>query len=526
LAAIVGGFAEAALLVLVARIAFALTSAGSAVTIRIGPLPEVSVSVTVLIIVAAALVAVRAALQAAQVVLSARATYATVGRTRRTLIHLYLGAVWPLQASQREGRLQELLTTYATETSNAIASLAAVAVAIFSLTALLATALAVNAVASIAAGLAALLIGLMLRPLRAAARRRSGRAAEAQLAFATSLTELATTLQEVRVFEVEQQVAKRLDTFSDRATDRSRQTAYVRDSIGVLYQGVATLLIVLGLGVANAVGSARLASLGAIVLIMLRSLTYAQGVQNQIVTLSATAPYLETLLEEEQKYRASAAPRDGLGIHQIGQISFDDVTFEYVPLQPVLRNVSFQADTGEIIGIVGPSGAGKTTLVQLLLRLREPTKGSVRADGRDVRTLSLDDWYSRVAFVPQDAHLFAGTIADNIRFFRDDVDQVAIQRAAKRAHLDEEVAAWPLGYDTPVGERGGQLSGGQRQRLCIARALVENPDRERLFALLEDIAGSAHSAGARPEAESFAIHSRTARWSIAAIGRSPNVGRT
>ena len=151
------------------------------------------------------------------------------------------------------------------------------------------------------------------------------------------------------------------------------------------------------------------------------------------------------------------------------------MSFEYEPEVPVLRDLSFNVNRGEIIGIVGPSGSGKSTLVQLLLRLREPTSGTYLVDGRDARRLSLDDWYGNVTFVPQEPHLFAGSVADNIRFFRTDVDDAAIERAAKLAHVHEDIAAWPGGYSTAVGERGGQISGGQRQRLCIARALVEDP---------------------------------------------------
>jgi ABC-type multidrug transport system fused ATPase/permease subunit len=128
------------------------------------------------------------------------------------------------------------------------------------------------------------------------------------------------------------------------------------------------------------------------------------------------------------------------------------------------------------VGIIGPSGAGKSTLVQLLLRLRAPTGGRVLVNGADAVAFSLDDWYRRVTFVPQDSRLFAGTIADNIRFFRTDVDDDAIEAAARLAHLHGDIEGFPDRYATPVGERGGQLSGGQRQRLCIARALVGNPD--------------------------------------------------
>jgi ABC-type multidrug transport system fused ATPase/permease subunit len=472
---ILGGFAEAGTLVLIARTAFALASDNSEVKVSVGPL-DATVAVPVLIGTAAALVLCRIGLQSLQAVVGARLTYATVNRVRKRLIHLYLGAGWPLQASQREGRLQELLTTYASATSSAVGTFGSAIGSGFSLAALLVTALVVNALASIIAGLAALLIGLLLRPLRAAVRRRSARSAAANLEFATGLTEFAATLQETRIFQVERQVGARLDTLTDRSTERALRTAYVSQAITVLYQGIAMLLIVGALGVAYAAGFSRLASLGAIVLIMLRSLGYAQAVQGSIQSLYETAPYLETLRIEEERYLGAAVERDGDPIDRIGELAFDDVSFEYEPGQPVLRDVSFRVRRGEIVGIVGPSGAGKSTLVQLVLRLREPVSGAVLANGRDVRGLSLDDWYGRVTFVPQEARLFAGTVADNIRFFRDDVDETAIERAAKLAHLHEEISSWPLGYDTPVGERGGQLSGGQRQRLCIARALVEEPD--------------------------------------------------
>ena len=144
----------------------------------------------------------------------------------------------------------------------------------------------------------------------------------------------------------------------------------------------------------------------------------------------------------------------------------------------------------------------------------------MRADGRDVRELSLDGWYRHVSFVPQDPALFAGSVADNIRFYRDGIDRAAIERAAKLANLHDEVMAWPTGYDTPVGEQGGQLSGGQRQRLCIARALVDEPDvlvfdeptsslDVRSEALIRDA-----MAGLAPRATVFVIAHRLSTLSI------------
>lgn len=473
---VLGGLAEAALLVLLARIAFAIASDHSSITVSFGPIDGWRVSVPELLAFAAGFVAVRMVLQAIQTVLAARVTFAAVCRVRKTLVNRYLGASWALQAQQRDGRLQELLTTYAGATSGALNVVTQGSTACFSLLALLGTALAVNPLASVGAAAAALVVGLVLRPMRLAARRRSARAATANLEFATAVTELTSTLQEVRIFEVERPVGDRMGRLADESGLRQMHTAYLSGAISVLYQGLAMFILVGALAIAYGAGFSDLPSLGAVVLIMLRSLTYAQNIQGSFQSLHVMAPMLETLAAEDARYAQAAVRRDGDPIAAIGTLSFDDVTFEYEPGRPVLRHVSFTVPKGEIVGIVGPSGAGKSTLVQILLRLREPTDGTVRTDGHDVRELSLDDWYEHVTFVPQEARLFAGTVADNIRFFRDDLDESALERAAKRAHLHEEIASWPLGYDTPVGERGGQLSGGQRQRLCIARALVEDPD--------------------------------------------------
>jgi ATP-binding cassette, subfamily B, bacterial len=228
------------------------------------------------------------------------------------------------------------------------------------------------------------------------------------------------------------------------------------------------------LGIAYTAHFGRLASLGAIVLIVLRALSYAQSLQTSLQGLYQSAPYIETIVAESERYSASVMRHGGEPLGNLGRIAFDHVSFEYEQDVPVLRDLTFEVAPGEIIGIVGPSGSGKSTLIQLLLRLRAPTAGTIRVDDRALQQIDVDEWYRHVSLVPQDAHLFAGSVADNVRFFRD-IDDPSVQRAAKLAHLDDEIRAWPAGYATQVGERGGQLSGGQKQRLCIARALAEEP---------------------------------------------------
>ena len=392
------------------------------------------------------------------------------------MVRDYLHASWALQSEERDGRLQELLTTYVGQATSAISSLSQIMVSGFSLLALLFTALAVSPLASLGVAAAALLIASLLRPIRAAVQRRSRRAAEAGSAFATALTEITATTQETRIFSVEDAIQRRIEVLNDASASAVFRTKFLSNLVPGVYETFALMLILGTLAIVNSIGAVGLTALGPVVLIMVRSLTYGQGVQTSIQSLHETAPYLDVLTSEQERYQRAALAEGGEQVESIGALRFDHVVFEYVPGQPVLRDISFDVPSGEIVGIVGPSGAGKSTLVQLILRLREPTSGRILADGLDIAQLSLGDWYRRVSFVPQDSRLFAGSVGANIQFFRDDVDDRAVVDAARRASLHDEILTWPLGYDTQVGERGGRLSGGQRQRICIARALAEEPD--------------------------------------------------
>ena len=158
-----------------------------------------------------------------------------------------------------------------------------------------------------------------------------------------------------------------------------------------------------------------------------------------------------------------------------GEVAFEDVGFHYGDGRPVLRGVTLHADPGETVALVGPSGAGKTTLLHLVPRFFDPTHGTVRLDGHDVRDLTLASVRAAVGVVAQDVQLFATSIGDNIRYGRLDATDAEVRQAARDAFADGFVDALPEGFATEIGERGIKLSGGQRQRLAIARALLKDP---------------------------------------------------
>jgi ATP-binding cassette, subfamily B, bacterial MsbA len=157
-------------------------------------------------------------------------------------------------------------------------------------------------------------------------------------------------------------------------------------------------------------------------------------------------------------------------------IAFQEVSFAYRPGEPVLQDVSFQAVVGSVTALVGPSGAGKTTLVDLLGRFYEPTEGRILMDGQDIREFSIVSVREHLGIVSQETVLFHDTVRANIAYGMEGrVDDEAIVRAARAAHAHDFIQALPQGYDTVVGERGTQLSGGQRQRIAIARAILRDP---------------------------------------------------
>lgn len=161
---------------------------------------------------------------------------------------------------------------------------------------------------------------------------------------------------------------------------------------------------------------------------------------------------------------------------QIGSahVAFNDVCFSYRPSEIVIRNMTFNAEPGKMTALVGPSGGGKSTVFNLLLRFYDPDSGMIRIDRQNIADVSRHSLRSQIAYVGQDVFLFHGSIRENIAVGKPGASEAEIIAAAKAAHAHEFISAFPTGYDTAVGERGTQLSGGERQRIAIARALIKN----------------------------------------------------
>ena len=194
------------------------------------------------------------------------------------------------------------------------------------------------------------------------------------------------------------------------------------------------------------------------------------GVQVQVVSALAVFErifeYLDLVREPSGSREMTAAT---------GTVAFEDVNFSYVPERPALRDVSLTIEPGQVAALVGPSGAGKTTLTHLVSRFYDPQSGRVTIDGVDVREFDVESLRSHIGIVTQETYLFHDTIEANLRYARDGATHAEIEAAARAANLLTFIESLPDGFATVVGERGHKLSGGERQRLAIARVLLKNP---------------------------------------------------
>jgi len=473
---VIGGLAEAVLLVVVAQIAIAVTEATTVDQVGLGLVSwGIPRTLEGLYVMAAALLVVRLGAQSGAGLLNARAITETQANLRNDLIEAFVSADWATQSRERDGHVQELVTTHVGRAGSSVSVLSGASSALINFTAMIGSALVV-APATAALMLAA--VGGMFfvfRPLTAFSRRLSTQRADAGQELAQHVTEAVASALEIRTTNVPREVVDDLHEQSDEIRELERRTALVHGLMPPTYQTLALVVLLTALAGMYAWGSPAAGALGAILLLLLRALSYSQALQISYHQLGELAPYAEEAHEQLAAYR-SATPADGTRhLDRIDGIRLDDVGFEYLAGTPTLTAVDLELERGQMLGVIGPSGAGKSTLIQLLLGLRSPTTGRYLVNGIDRDDVELDSWFARVAFVPQEPHLIGGSVAANIRFWRD-LDDDAVERAARRAHVHEDVMAMAAGYDTDVGPRGSRLSGGQKQRVTIARALAGEPD--------------------------------------------------
>jgi ABC-type multidrug transport system fused ATPase/permease subunit len=472
---VIAGFAEAALLGLVAAIAGAMSQGQAEVAVHVGPL-AVRGSTGVVLGAAAALALARGALQLLLAYLPASMSARAVANLRRRLFDAFTASAWPVKAAERDGHFQSLMSTHINSASQAIINLGTGLSVLLVFASLLVSAFALSLPAAVVLSVASVGLFLGLRPLARRLRRQAAALSAENIEYSKAVQEVVLMAEETEVFGATRTYQDGFYTLIDAVRQPMLRTRFLSSAVPTLYQSLALLLLVVALGVVSLLGTDRIATLGGVVLILVRALTYGQQIQTAMTNLDERIPFMHRLADAIENYRAHPRQDGEEPLPVIEWFGLREVRYAYPGGREVLRGVSFMVARGEAIGIVGPSGAGKSSLVQLLLRLRDPVHGSVQVNGRDVREFRRADWQRRVAYVPQTPQLIWGTVADNIRYYRPHLSDAEVEAAARRARIHDEIMSWPDGYDTVVGQRAAAVSGGQRQRICLARALADRPE--------------------------------------------------
>ncbi|MGV8853223.1 MAG: ABC transporter transmembrane domain-containing protein [Devosia sp.] len=324
----------------------------------------------------------------------------------------------------------------------------------------------------------------LLLPLIAYSRRLRGLSRKTQDALAdlsAMATEMLGATRTVKSFTQETNQSAIYDAHSESSYQAEVKRLGARSVLVgmVIFLGTSAVVFLVWWGArsvfAGTVTAGQLTQFLIYALMASGALTNVSEVLGILQTVAGATERLTEILDTEASITDPDNPV-ALPVPALGTVAFEHVDFGYQTsgYEQVLRDLDFTVGKGQTVALVGPSGSGKSTTLSLLQRFYDVTAGTIRVDGIDIRDVRLDELRQRFAYVEQEPTIFAGTIADNIRFGKPEASQAEVEAAAKAALVHDFVLELPLGYDAIVGERGVMLSGGQKQRLAIARAILKN----------------------------------------------------
>lgn len=471
---VVAGLVEASLMALIATMAVSIADAADTMTLSLGPV-SFGAGRNVMFAVAIGLALLRAGLQLLLARLPAQMSAGVLSDLRIQLFESFTQSAWSVKSRERDGAFQTLMTQNVTNTANAVISLGTGITAAIMFVVMAAGALTQSAVAASVFMVVALALFFALRPLARRLRQHAKRLSEEGMSFTNEVQEVVQVAEETEVFGATESYRAAFHAHVESVRAPHARTRFWAVGLPGLYQSVALLLLVISLIAVAVWGVTQLAALAAVVLLLVRALTYAQQVQTSLTNIDERVPFMHQIVDALERYRGTPQ-QDGIEpLGTVRSLGLAHVVFGYEPGRDILRDISFEVARGEAIGIVGPSGAGKSSIVQVLLRLRDPRAGAVLVNGRDARQVRRAEWQRQVSYVPQSSQVVWGTVRDNIRFHREWISDDAVLAAAQRAHIHDDILSWPQGYDTVIGQRASAVSGGQRQRIALARALADDP---------------------------------------------------
>lgn len=398
-------------------------------------------------------------------------------RTRDQLFKETLRSKWPYLLRQKIGYLEQVLLTDVNRGATLLRHLSGAILLVTNLAIYLAIAFNISLLITSLTLLLGLVVFIFFKPIFFKARMISTEQASVTKKVANLINENMVGIKTVKAANKESAVMERAEGFFEKLRETSIRGTLISVTAQSLIEPLGIFFIIAMFVMSYKLPTFNFASFAVIIYLIQKIFSYIQIAQNRWQIISEMQPYLLSTI----KYRDDAAKNPEIDEGRKNfifkkSLKFQNVSFSYGSDKCVLSDIAFSVDKGGMVGLIGPSGAGKTTIVDLILRLFHPQKGQIYLDDMPVSEIELGQWRKKISYVSQDIFLLNDTIANNIRFYNSDLTDAEIISASKIANIFDFIQSLPQGFETSVGERGMMLSGGQRQRIILARALVTKPE--------------------------------------------------
>jgi len=397
-------------------------------------------------------------------------------RTRRNLFEKMLGSSWQHLMKHKLGFLETILMVDVPASSDLLRAISASIITITGLIIYVAVAINISPIITLITLLLGGILFLIFNPIVKKMRDISMDLTRVNKNATHVVSENILGVKSIKSMMASGPIAKKGSVHFDKIRDLTVLIRLLKSIINSTIIPIGIFYITVIFAVSYKSPDFGFASLAAIVYLVHRIFTYIQQLQGSLLNFNSYLPHLSSVIDYEKNVTENQEKNNGTKAFSFeNQLKFSDVHFSYTNGREVLRGVHFEVNKGEFIGLIGPSGVGKTTLVDLILRLFVPHKGTITIDGVDISDIDLSEWRKNIGYVSQDIFLINDSISQNIAFFDTSISHSQIKEAAKKAHILDFIESLPHGFATHIGERGLELSVGQRQRLVIARILAKKP---------------------------------------------------
>jgi len=396
---------------------------------------------------------------------------------RIELLKKTLGASWSFILSQKAGKHNAMLTTFVEFGARGLIKISAMIMAMTVTAVYVVIAFNISTLITVLSVALALVSFVLFKPFFVKTKIVSSENARVIESVMHKIEQFVVGMKTVKAMGVADQAMESGKEHFRKFNEFKVKVYLYRNYLPATLQFVSIVFVCLIFGISYKMENFNLGMIIAMVYIIQRIFTYLQRFQLAFHQLLESLSYMEKVTEYKKDISGHVEDVSGAKEFRFEKnISFEDVTFSYANRTDVLSTISFSIEKGSSVALIGPSGAGKTTVVDLLLRLFTPTGGAITADGEDISEIDLEKWRDHIGYISQDIFLINDTIENNIRFHDESVTDADVKRAAKMANIDTFVDSLPGKYQTVIGERGLEVSAGQRQRIVIARVLARNPD--------------------------------------------------